>query len=216
MADRYSERKPGWATVSPTTGDRILVGGCAAVWLVLVGMSVAAVVALVDLGRGFHKTAGNPHTSSVLYVIIVVSALIILAAIPMLLRARRTTRAEPVARSTGLATPAGGGQPIRPGHPPARGVAEQARTERLTALRPALPDAEVNRIWLRGSVFLLGAMGLALVAVAAATYLMAIGHQGAAWTAYVIAGVVAVVMPLVLWRHVRRLRRTLTEPQPSY
>lgn len=215
MSDRYSERKPGWALVSPATGDRILVAACAAVWLVLVGMSVAAVVALADLGRGFHQTSGNPHTSSVLYVIIVVSALVILAAIPMLLRARRTTRAEPVSRSTGLVSRDRGARPARPGYPPPSAVAQQARTERLTTLRPALPDAEVDRIWLRGSVLLLGAMGLALVAVALATYLMAIGHQGAAWAAYVIAGIVTVLMPLFLWRYVRRLRRMLTESQPS-
>ena len=55
-------------------------------------------VALMDLGRGFHSAKGNPHTSSVLYAIIVISALIILAAIPMLLRARRITRDAPAAR----------------------------------------------------------------------------------------------------------------------
>lgn len=210
MPDKYSERPPGWAIVSPTTGDRILIGLCAAVWLALIGMSVAAVVALADLGRGFHGERGNPHTSSVLYAIIIISALVILAAIPMLLRARRMTRAEPGARTTGLGA-RGTGQPDRSGYPPARGVSQQARTERLTALRPALPDAEVERIWLRGSLFLIGAMGLALVAVAAATYLMAIGYQGAAWTVYVIAGIVTVAMPLILWLQDRRLRRMLAD-----
>lgn len=214
MADRYSERKPGWAVVSPATGDRILVGACAAVWLLLVGVSVAAVVALADLGRGFHQTSANPHTSSVLYAIIVVSALTILAAIPILLRARRTTGAEPVGRSTGLVAGDGGPRPARPRYSPPREVIQQARTERLSALRPALPDAEVDRIWLRGSVLLVGAMGLALVAVAAATYLMAIGHQGAAWAAYVIAGIVTVVMPLFVWNYDRRLRRMLAESRP--
>ncbi|MGH3968602.1 MAG: DUF2561 family protein [Mycobacterium sp.] len=199
MGDKYSETR--WSIVSPATGDRILVGLCAAVWLALVGMSVAAVVALADLGRGFHEGTGNPHTSSVLYAIIIISALIILAAIPMLLRARRTTR-EPAARSTGW---------VRSGVLPADRVAQQARTERLSALRPTLADAEVERIWLRGSLFLFGAMGLALVAVATATYLMAIGYQGAAWTVYVIAGLVTVIMPLILWLHIRRLGRTLAE-----
>jgi Na+/melibiose symporter-like transporter len=110
----------------------------------------------------------------------------------------------------------GTGQPDGSGYPPADGVSQQARTEHLTALRPALPDAEVERIWLRGSIFLVGPMGLALVAVAVATYLMAIGHQGAAWTVYVIAGIVTVVMPLILWRHDRRLRRMLADSQSSY
>lgn len=50
---------------------------------------------------------------------------------------------------------------------------------------------------------------MALIAVATATYLMAVGHQGAAWSAYVIAGIVTVAMPVIPWQHVRRLRRTL-------
>jgi hypothetical protein len=40
---------------------------------------------------------------------------------------------------------------------------------------------------------------------------MAIGHYGGAWTGYVIAGLVTLAMPLIPWRHVRRLRRMLTE-----
>ncbi len=85
MIDRYSQAWGGRGRVTPSTTDRILVGSCAAIWLALVGMSVAALVALMDLGRGFHAAKGNPHTSSVLYAIIIISALIILAAIPMLL-----------------------------------------------------------------------------------------------------------------------------------
>jgi hypothetical protein len=211
MVDRYSEAWRGWGTLTPATADRILVGLCAAVWLALVGMSVAAIVALMDLGRGFHESKGNPHTSSVLYAIIIVSALIILAAIPMLLRARRTTRDEPVARSGGVPARSARPQPIRSGHPPARTLSAQGRTERLTTLRPALPDAAVERIWLRGTVALMATMGLALVAVAAATYLMAIGHYGFAWTAYGIAGFITLTMPLVPWRHIRRLRQMLAE-----
>jgi hypothetical protein len=214
MADSYSQRQSGWAIPSPVIVDRVLVGLCAAVWLVVIGMSVAAVVALVDLGRGFHGGKGNTHTSWVLYAIIIISALIILAAIPLLLRARRMAQAEPVARSTGLAARSESGQPARFEYPLARAFDQQARTERLAAQRPALPDAEVDRIWLRGSVFLLGPMGLALVAVATATYLMAIGHQGTAWTMYVIAGIVTMAMPPILWCHDRRLRNMLAESLP--
>jgi Protein of unknown function (DUF2561) len=211
MVDRYSEAWRGRGAVTPATADRILVGFCAAVWLALVGMSVAAIVALMDLGRGFHESKGNPHTSSVLYAIIIVSALIILAAIPMLLRARRATRDEPVARSGGVPARSSRQQPIRSGYPPARTVSGQGRTERLTTLRPALPDAAVDRIWLRGTVALMGTMGLALVAVAAATYLMAIGHEAFAWTGYGIAGFITLIMPLIPWQHVRRLHRMLAE-----
>jgi len=209
MADRYSGAWGPWSRVAPDAGDRILVGVCATVWLALVGMSVAAIVALMDLGRGFHAPKGNPHASSVLYAIIVISALVILAAIPMLLRARRTTRDGPVARSAGTSARAVSGQPIRSGNAPARTIAQPGSTERLSTLRPALSDAAVDRVWLRGTAALMAAMGAALLAVAAATYLMAIGHDAISWTSYGIAGFVTLVMPLVPWRQVRQLRRTL-------
>jgi uncharacterized protein DUF2561 len=209
MADRYSGAWGPWSRVAPVTGDRILVGVCAAVWLALVGMSVAAIVALMDLGRGFHAPKGNPHASSVLYAIIVISALVILAAIPMLLRARRTTRDGPVARSAGTSARTVSGLPIRSPNAPVRTITGPGRTDRLTTLRPALSDAAVDRIWLRGTAALMAAMGAALLAVAAATYLMAIGHDAFAWTSYGIAGFVTLAMPLVPWRQVRQLRRTL-------
>jgi hypothetical protein len=211
MGGGYSQAWRNRGAVSPATADRIMVGLCAAVWLALVGISVAAIVALMDLGRGFHEAAGNPHTSSVLYAIIVISALIILAAIPVLVRARRTTRAEPVARPVRVPVRGASGQPIKSGYPPTRTTTRQARSEQVAAWRPALPDTAIDRIWLRGTVALIGTMGVAFVAVATATYLMAIGHYGGAWTGYVIAGLVTLAMPLIPWRHVRRLRRMLTE-----
>lgn len=77
MVSRYSAYRRGPDVISPDVIDRILVGACAAVWLVFTGVSVAAAVALMDLGRGFHEMAGNPHTTWVLYAVIVVSALVI-------------------------------------------------------------------------------------------------------------------------------------------
>ena len=82
-------------------------------------------------------------------------------------------------------------------------------TERITTQRPALPDAEVDRFWLRGTVALMGTMGGAFLAVAAATYAMAIGHDAFSWTGYAIAGVITLAMPLVPWRQVRHLRDML-------
>ena len=204
MMDRYSR---AWGTrgkVTPATADRILIGSCAAVWLVLVGMSVAALVALMDLGRGFHEAKGNPHTSSVLYAIIIISALIILAAIPMLLRARRVTHDGPLTRSPARTVSA---QSIRSGQLTAQTA--HGATERLTTLRPTLSDAAVDRFWLRGTAALMGTMGAALLAVATATYLMAIGHDGFSWGSYGIAGVITLAMPLIPWRHVRQLRGML-------
>jgi hypothetical protein len=218
MADRDPLAGRGWGTVSLNTTDRILVGLCAAVWLVLVGVSVAAVVALVDLGRGFHKGTGNSHTPAVLYAIIVVSVLIILAAIPVLLRARRTTRAEPAIRSLGGSARGGSTRPIGFGYPAGRTIVSRAPTERLARFgsAAALSDATVNRIWLRGTVALMVTMGVALVAVAVATYLMAIGLNGASWTVYVIAGIATAVMIVIPWRQVRQLRRMLAEHEPPY
>src|SRR6201999_2223444 len=143
--DRYSQAWGGRGKVSPATADHIAIGSCAVIWLVLVGVSVAALVALMDLGRGFHNAKGNPHTSSVLYAIIAISALVILAAIPMLLRARRTVRDGPVARSSVRTT---SGQLIRSGQVAESSVNLHGRTERLSTLRPALPDAAVDRFWL--------------------------------------------------------------------
>jgi uncharacterized protein DUF2561 len=210
MADSYVGAWGPWSRVAPVTADRIVLGLCAAVWLALVGMSVAAIVALMDLGRGFHDPRANPHTSSVLYGIIIVSALIILAAIPMLLRARRTTRDGPASRSAGAAVRTAGGQPIRSEHPRTRTVISSGHPERSTAtLRPLLPDATVDRFWLRGTAALMSTMGLALLAVSAATYLMAVGHDAFSWTAYGIAGFVTLSMPVVLWRYLRQLRHML-------
>jgi hypothetical protein len=217
MVDRDPFAGRGWGTVSLNTTDRILVGLCAGVWLLLVGVSVAAIVALVDLGRGFRTGAGNAHTPAMLYAIIVVSALVILAAIPLLLRARRTARADPGARSMGGRVYGASMRPLRSLGPAARTVVEQAPTERLTAFGPApSSDVEVDRIWLRGTIALVGTMGAALVAVAAATYLMAIGRYGAAWTGYVIAGIATALMIVLPWRQVRQLRRLLAEHRPPY
>jgi hypothetical protein len=209
MVDRYSQVWGARGKIAPATADRILVGSCAAVWLALVGMSVAAIVALTDLGRGFHDPKGNQHTSSVLYAIIVISALIILASIPMLLRARRTTRDGPLTRSARATARTTSGQPIRAEHTPTPTITGQRRTERLTTLRPALSDAAVDRVWLRGTAVLMITMGVALLAVAVATYLMAIGHDAFSWTSYGIAGFVTLIMPLVPWQQLRQLRRTL-------
>jgi hypothetical protein len=209
MADGKPDVWGARGKMAPATADRILVGSCAAVWLALVGMSVASIVALMDLGRGFHNPRGNPHTSSVLYAIIVVSALVILAAIPMLLRARRTIRDGPVARSARVPARTASGQPIRSRHAPESTMSQHGPDERLTTLRPALPEAAVDRVWLRGTAALMATMGAALLAVAVATYLMAIGHDAFSWTSYGIAGLVTLVMPLVPWRQVRQLHRTL-------
>jgi hypothetical protein len=209
MASRYSAYRHGSDTVPPDVIDRILVGACAAIWLVLIGVSVAAAVALADLGQGFHKMARNSHTTWVLYVVITVSALIIAGAIPVLLRARRTAQDEPPARLVGASARVTARQPVGTGHAAARTVAERARSPRTPAVTPESSGATTDRIWLRGTVALTGTMGVALIAVAAATYLMAVGHDGASWFAYGLAGIITAGMPAIEWLHVRQLRQVV-------
>jgi Protein of unknown function (DUF2561) len=205
MVSRYSAYRRGSDTVPPDVIDRILLGACAAIWLLLLGVSVAAAVALADLGRGFHNAARNPHSTPwVLYGVIVVSALIIAGAVPVLLRARRMTKAEPpVVRSTALQ-----GRPS-PRPPAARTVVERVRPQRGQAAgaAEAWSGEAVDRIWLRGTVVLTGMIGIALIAVAAATYSMAVGHDGPSWVGYGLAGVGTAAMPAVEWLFVRQLRR---------
>jgi len=214
MVSRYSVYRRGSAdTVSPDVIDRILIGACAAIWLVLLGVSVAATVALVDLGRGFHKMASSSHTTSVLYAVIIVSALIIAGAIPMLLRARRMAHVEPAARARTAPTRGAVRPSVRPGSPAVRTEPERAQQPTVEAAGSGADwsGEAVDRVWLRGTVLLTGTMGAALIAVAAATYLMAVGHDGPSWVGYGFAGVVTAAMPVVEWLHIRQLRRVVAE-----
>ena len=141
------------------TVDRALLGTCAVVWLAVIGVSVAAMVALVELAAG---RAGDPAPDSGtpwgLYVVIGVSAVIILASIPLLLRARRAAqepplRTPPPARSS--AAPA-----VEPPTEKLRvfgTVTEPARTPVAGEKRPPPPspyggtvsDDIVEAMWLR-------------------------------------------------------------------
>jgi hypothetical protein len=215
MVSRYSayRRGVGDDTISPDVIDRILIGACAAIWLVLLGVSVAAAVALVDLGRGFHKASSSPHTTWVLYAVIIVSALIIAGAIPILLRARRMAQSEPATRAMTAPAPGSVRPSVRLGAATARTAAERA--QQTTVQAPA-SDTEwsgeaVDRVWLRGLVILTGTTGAALIAVAAATYLMAVGHDGASWLVYGLGGLITAAMPAVEWLHIRQLRRVIAE-----
>ncbi len=211
MVSRYAAYRGDSDTIPPDVIDRILIGACAAVWLVWLGVSVAAVVALVDLGRGFHKVASNSHTTWVLYTVIIVSALVIAGAIPVLLRARRMSRAEPASEAMTAPTRGAGAPPARLGSAGARLGPELPHQPRVPATGQAAEwsGTEVDRVWLRGTVLLTGTIGVALIAVAAATYLMAVGHEGASWVGYAVAGAVTAAMPAVEWLHVRQLRRVI-------
>lgn len=206
IADRFVH--PGQ---SPEVTDRVLLGVCAAIWLALLGMSVAATVALVDLGRGFDQPTENSG-NGLLYIVIGVSALVILAAVPVLLRARQ---AGPARRSADFAPPppAAAGPRPRPGAPlPQRGFDAPGR--RSAATRPALlpNQAQVDRVLLRGVTVLGSAFGGALTMVAAATYLMAVGKDTGSWVCYGLAGAITLAMPVIPWLYLRRLGEVLELP----
>jgi Protein of unknown function (DUF2561) len=199
--------------------DRILLGACAAIWLAALGAGVAATVALVDLGRGQPESSGESATPWLLYTVIGVSAVVIIGAVPLLLRARREAQqdAQPPARPAVRTA-----QP----QPPVRGA--EAPTEKLRVLgtaaepvnpRPGYPAPRVpiaaaapapmtavDQLWLRFAVVIACAIGIAMVAIGVATYLMAVDSTAAAWVFYVLAGLITVGMPAVPLFYLRQLR----------
>lgn len=220
---------------SPETVDRLLVGVCGAIWLVLLAVTVIAVVALVDMSRG-HTAGGGSHTPWLLYSIIIVSGLIIVGAIPLLIRARRTALAdarlapsEPV-KATGLPRPTTA--------PAAPARATEVPTEKLkvfgstvdpyerfqpdfaqsSASRradPLIPATELDRLWLRCTVMLIGAIGLALVGTSTATYLLAVDSETPAWVALGLAAVITIAMPAIPVTYLRQLHGAVAAAAPA-
>ena len=192
---------------SPETVDRALITACAVVWLLALGMGVAATVALVDLGRGHPSGESGSSTPWLLYVIIAISALVIALAIPLLLRARRNALNEVGAVSVparATSTPASVASVDRdpPGYPgptPAR---------HSTA---ALSAEVLDRMWLRCGTGVLTAAGAAMVAVALAAYLLAVESGGGAWAALAVAAVITVAMAAIPVFYLRQLRAALDD-----
>ncbi|HPX36234.1 MAG TPA: DUF2561 family protein [Mycobacterium sp.] len=217
----HSGESPIPAGRSPETVDRLMVGVCGAIWLVLLAVSAIATVALVQLGSG-HRPSGGSGSSWLLYTIIVISAVVILGAIPLLIRARRAALAAAApAADTGSAE-----SPERASDPLPTSPRAEAPTEKLrvfgAAVDPYLrkpsharPVSRINvvleRIWLRGTTSLLGAMGLALTAVATATYLLATHTDTAAWVALGLAGAITAAMAGILVTFQRRLAHAADE-----
>ncbi|KWX66589.1 DUF2561 family protein [Mycobacterium sp. NAZ190054] len=204
------QTRPAFDTGALDRTDRLVLGGCAAVWLAALGAAVAATVALVDLARGHAASAGESGTPWVLYTIIGVSAAVIVAAVPLLVRARRSSEPE--------ATPAPQQPVADTSPPPMRGV--DAPTEKLRVSRPAeasgpLPRMQgsaaaaspvTDRMYLRCTASVAAAMGAATLLISASTYLMAVGSDTAAWVLYGVAGVVTVGMCAIPWYFLRELR----------
>jgi hypothetical protein len=207
--------------------DRILLGSCAAIWLVALGAGVAATVALVDLGRGDAESSGGTGTPWLLYTVIGISAVVIIAAVPLLLRARREALAEapPPDRSIPAApgqsravdpTPAteklSPAEPRAGGHDPRSAYAAPRMQRTLEAPEPAsAASAAVDLLWLRCAVVIACAIGIAMVAIGVATYLMAVDSNVAAWVFYVLTALVTLAMPVVPWFYLKELRAMLDQ-----
>ena len=184
---------------SPETTDRMMVGVCGAIWLVALAASVFATVALVRLASG-HAGGSERSSSWLLYSIIVVSALVILAAIPLLLRARRAAQQDAAQQDTAQQDEAPAVAAVGPADVPGErvfGMDPYAR-RRPESAAGRISETLVDRVFLRGTLSLLSAMGLALTAVAVGTYLLADANDTGAWVALGLAGVITVAMPAVL------------------
>lgn len=199
--------------------DRILLGSCAAIWLVALGTGVAATVALVDLGRGHAESSGDTGTPWLLYTVIGISAVVIIGAVPLLLRARRDALAEspPPTRSAHAAprqsrtidpTPAteklSTAGPRAGEHDPRSPYASPRPLRTLGAPEPV--STAVDLLWLRCAVVIACAIGIAMVAIGVATYLMAVDSNIAAWVFYVLTALVTLAMPVVPWFYLKELR----------
>jgi hypothetical protein len=202
--------------------DRTLLLACAGIWLAVLGSAVAATVALVDLGRSQPASSEGSDTPWLLYAVIAVSALVIAGSVPLLLRARRAALDDPRAGRGPVARPSvGQSLPTAARQPPT--IQRQPPTERMrpagtrSAYRPpaarstfdATLPAKVDRLWLRFAVVLASAMGVALLAVGIATYLMAVGNEGPSWIAYGATGLVTLAMPVIPLFYLRQLRELL-------
>ncbi len=80
---------------------------------------------------------------------------------------------------------------------------------------PSLPPAlvaAVDRVWLRCALVIICAIGIAMVAIGVATYLMAVDSNAASWVFYVLAGLVTLAMPAVPMLYLRELRALSDKP----
>lgn len=190
--------------------DRILLASCAAIWLVALGTGVAATVALVDLGRGHAESSGDAGTPWLLYTIIGISAVVIIGAVPLLLRARREALAEaPQPQGAGPAPAAAGRAQAADPTPATEKLPYAAPRQQRTLEAPEPASAAVDLLWLRCAVVIACAIGIAMVAIGIATYLMAIDSDVAAWVFYVLTALVTLAMPVVPWFYLKELRALL-------
>jgi len=186
---------------TPQSLDRALVIACAAIWLLVVGMGVAAAVALADLGRGHSAGESGSGTSWLLYVVIAVSALVIVLAVPLLLRARNAATAgapDPAAAPPRRAA-------VLPADHESPGYVEPNRGRAA----PKVPGDVLDRIWLRCGAGVIAATGAAMLAVALAAYLLAVDSDTAAWVALGVSALITAAMCAIPVLSLRQLQAEL-------
>jgi hypothetical protein len=186
--------------------DRILLGACVAAWLAALGAGVAAIVALVDLGRSHGQGSDSAGTPWLLYTVIGISAAVIVGAVPLLLRAR--------AQAGNRQQPQAARAAVWPAQDPAgRRVVTAGRSSEppLLVSRYGGDDvaaAAVEQVWLRYTLAITAAIGAATAAIGIATYLMATESDLGAWICYAVAGLITVAMvalPIVALRQLDEL-----------
>ncbi|SLJ16519.1 DUF2561 family protein [Mycobacteroides abscessus] len=213
---------------SPESVDRMLIGFCAVIWLAFVGMLVGAIVVIAGMG----EDSGSSGSSWGIYIVIGVSLAVIVGAVPLLLRARKSA-AQRTARGASKTAPkpkganSSGGATAPSGPPPAEASTEKLKTfggladhvshvpkdyngpgspAYRAATEAAAKRAVINRLWLRATVGIAGAIGLALLAVVTGTYLLAVESDTAAVIAFVFAGVITCAMGAIPWVTLKKLR----------
>lgn len=213
---------------SPESVDRMLIGLCAVIWLAFVGMLVGAIVVIAGMG----EDSGSSGSSWGIYIVIGVSLAVIVGAVPLLLRARKSA-AQRTARGASKTAPkpkganSSGGATAPSGPPPAEASTEKLKTfggladhvshvpkdyngpgspAYRAATEAAAKRAVINRLCLRATVGIAGAIGLALLAVVTGTYLLAVESDTAAVIAFVFAGVITCAMGAIPWVTLKKLR----------
>lgn len=220
----YADIDPRRDAGSTDNLDRILLAGCAVIWLIALGAAVAATVALIDLARTQQDPGDGSGTPWLLYTVIVISALVIIAAIPLLLRARRTaldgpapaqprrvedSRTVPAVPPRGIETPTGKLRMFGPPPDPAVRTPGYVSAAAPHRLEPGFPAVAVDQVYLRFALTVACALGVATAAIGAATYLMASDSDTLAWVSYGIAGVVTLASPVIPVYYLRELRGLL-------
>jgi hypothetical protein len=202
----------------------MLLGLCAVIWLAFVGMLVGAIVVLAGTGEG--SASAGPSLG--IYIVIGVSVAVIVGAVPLLLRARKTA-AQRTARgaSKSKGPNVSRVEKASSGPPPAEAATEKLKAfgglsdpvnqvsqdyvgpgspAYRAAAEEAAKSAVADRLWLRATVGIAGAIGLALLAVVTGTYLLAVDSDTAAIVAFAFAGLITCAMGVIPWLTLKKLR----------